>query len=607
MTGELRPPARGGAVELDSAAETVTDRTPMRDIEPVDASAAPDTIETGKRLIRLSEDRGASLADRIAARFYALSWRMPLHRLRLKGRFPLKLLGVPEDPIPGDPMAGKALRAGHFLFRGLKLPTSRADFDNLGVPPAFADYIHSFAWLRDLAAAGVRNDVAPIAEALQRRWLDAHDENIAEPAWRPDNAAWRLLFWLAYAPALLASDDIVHRSRTLNHIARTARHLDRSANIARVGVPQLVAWAGVVAAGLALPGGEPRRSFGEAGLRATLLTAFYADGGTISRAPHMQLDAIAVLSMLQRVYALRQIAPPTWLGEILAITVPALTALQHGDGGLGSWQGSGATSADAVRAVVEASGVRARPLRQARDWGYQRIVAGRTLLLVDAAPPPVARATDAGCASTLAFEFSDGEHRLIVNCGGAALAGATIPGELASVLRTTAAHSTLTLADQNSTAILPDGTLGKGVTAVEIFRREADGASRIELSHDGYVRRHGFSHRRLLILADTGRELRGEDTLLPTGRKRRGTVPATIRFHLGPEVEAAMAGEGDTALLRLPTGALWQLRCAGASMCIEDSLWVDGNGRPTPTYQVELSTDVPTGGASIGWVLRRIG
>src|SRR3546814_2413995 len=65
-------------------------------------------------------------------------------------------------------------------------------------------------------------------------------------------------------------------------------------------------------------------------------------------------------------------------------TVPALLGITHGDGGLGSWQGSGAVSDLLVEAVIKASGVRSRPLRQARDWGYQRLSAGQTVLLVDA-------------------------------------------------------------------------------------------------------------------------------------------------------------------------------------------------------------------------------
>ena len=66
--------------------------------------------------------------------------------------------------------------------------------------------------------------------------------------------------------------------------------------------------------------------------------------------------------------------------------------LVHADGGMGSWQGSGATSALNIQYVVAASGVRTRPLKQARDWGYQRMVANRVVLLADAAPQDPARA-----------------------------------------------------------------------------------------------------------------------------------------------------------------------------------------------------------------------
>src|SRR3546814_6064737 len=76
-------------------------------------------------------------------------------------------------------------------------------------------------------------------------------------------------------------------------------------------------------------------------------------------------------------------------------------------------------SAAAIQAIVEASGVRTRPLKQARDWGYQRLVASKVVVLADAAPPPIARVTEAGCASTLAFELSDGDERIGVNIGGA--------------------------------------------------------------------------------------------------------------------------------------------------------------------------------------------
>ncbi|SNT11340.1 heparinase II/III family protein [Sphingopyxis indica] len=576
-----------------------------------DAEAAvplDDTIEPGKRLIRLPADKGLSLGDRIANHITRLTWRTPLHAFRLKGRFPLKLLGVPEDPVPGDMRAGTAIRAGHFLHRGLKLSIGELDFAAPGVAPAFADYLHSFAWLRDLAAAGTRAESAPIAEAMVRQWLAAHGETVSEPAWSAENSGWRILFWASHAPLILSSSDLIYRSAVLNHLARAARHLDRIADKTRPGVGQLVAWVGIVAASLLMPGGEPRQVFGEAGLRRVLETSFYADGGNISRSPQAQLDAIMALAMLARAYDMRRMEIPPFVQEVLDRTVPALLGLTHSDGGMGSWQGSGATSAEQIDAIVRASGVRTRPLKQARDWGYQRLVASKVVVLADAAPPPIARVTEAGCASTLAFELSDGDERIVVNCGGAALTGATIPADLARGLRTTAAHSTLTIADSNSTAILPNGTLGKGVTEVELDRRETPQGSRLEMSHDGYARRHGLIHRRLLILSPNGRELRGEDMLLPAPRSRRKSDKGfTLRFHLGRNVSASLTADKLGALLRVAGGPLWQFRTSEGALDVEESLWVDGEGRPHPTEQLVVTGTAPAGGASIGWLFKHIG
>jgi uncharacterized heparinase superfamily protein len=251
--------------------------------------------------------------------------------------------------------------------------------------------------------------------------------------------------------------------------------------------------------------------------------------------------------------------------------------------------------------------VRTRPLKQARDWGYQRVGCGATTIVLDAAPPPVSRLAAGGCASTLAFELSDGPHRLVVNCGGAR-GGAALPGDLGEALRTTAAHSTLIIADSNSTAIHADGSLGRGVGEVELDRQELDTGSRLEASHDGYARRHGLLHKRQLQLSADGRELRGEDVLLPSGRRRKGeTAGFAVRFHLAPGVEITPTADGLGALLRIAEGALWQFRCRGGALAIEDSLWVDPNGRARSTSQLVVSGEAPSGGASVGWMFKRAG
>ena len=563
-------------------------------------------IEIGKRLVRVG-DKGLSLGERLANQFYRLTWRTPLHTMRLKGRYPLKLLAVPTDPMPGNRQSGQWMMSGTIRWRGESVAVDAVTFGDDAVSAPFSDYLHRFEWLRELAALGDRGACAPLAEQLMRAWLAKHGDTVSDSSWRPDLVGWRTLFWASHAPLILSSTDLVYRSSVLNSLARGARHLDRGADRAAQGNARLAAWAGIVAAGLLVPGGEPRRTFGEVGLQRAILSGFSEDGGVVSRSPVDQAEVIVLLSMLAQVYDARREQVPEFLAGVQLRAVAALHGVTLGDGALSSWQGSGPVSAENIAQIVAASGVRTRPLRQARDWGYQRMASGATVVVADAAPPPASRIGGGGSASTLAFELSDGNKRLIINCGGAR-GIANIATDLANGLRTTAAHSTLVIGDSNSTAIHNDGTLGAGVRAVELDRSELEGGSKIEASHDGYAKRFGFIHKRTLALSGNGRELRGEDVLLPAPRRRKaGGAVFAIRFHLAPGVEVTPTADGHAALLRIDRGPLWQFRCRGGALTVEESLWIDGTGRPVPTLQFVVSGSAPAGGATVDWLLKRAG
>jgi uncharacterized heparinase superfamily protein len=586
----VTPPPRPGAVPPGERVE------PGRALALADFE--PPQIGAGERLIRLAYRMGVP-GHTLAAPFR----RAPKPRL----------LATVANPLPGDAVAGTALRAGHFLVHGCKAPISHVDFSPTArLTPPFERVVHGFAWLRDLEACAPRSQCTQVAERILTAWLAANPAPAKGPAWKVGHAGHRVLGWLVHAPLILSGNDKKLRSRTLAAIAETARWLDRHVGKAGDRLEEVAGWCAIIGAGLLLPDGKPRRLFGEGGLARALGELVGNDGGVLSRSPLDQMEAIALLTELAACYRAVRRDPPQAVQAMLQMLVPPLLGVTHGDGGLGSWQGAGAVPAERIAALVKASGVRTRPLRDARQWGYQRVTAGRSVLQFDAAPPPLARHARHGCASTLAFEFSAGPQRLIVNCGGAAFAGGLVPVRIEQGLRATAAHSTLVLGDANSTAVLVAGKLGGGVGEVEIDRRtiESEGrgsATRLEASHDGYVARFGLVHRRILLLRDDGSELRGEDLLVPQGRKgKRGKVPFAIRFHLGPGVDATPTAGGRGAGLALPDGSYWQFVAGEGALDLDESLWVDGDGRPHPVQQLVLQGLVSRGGGSFSWLLKKI-
>ena len=524
---------------------------------------------------------------------------------RLKySRQPLKLVAVPRDHVHGDRKRGDALLGGRLMIGTAVVDLNDQDLFVRPFDPAIGDTLQGFSWLRDLAAAASREKGAHFCEALAGHWLLAHG---AKPdwAWMPHLWGERLLYWSAYAPYILSSGDAGYRSALLNTMARGARHLDGHADKAPAGLKRVTAWCGVVAAGLVIQGGVRRLARGEAGLARALGSAQFDDGGLISRAPDEQALLVDRLGLLRSFYAAAKQTMPDAIETASAAALAALHGVTMGDGALSSWQGGNPGEATRLSALIEGCGLRARPLRQARGWGYQRMSALGTIIIFDAAPPPPNMAAD-GSASTLAFEMSDGSQRLVVNCGGPGNLPADLPPDLIQGLRTTAAHSTLVLDDSNSTAILPDGSLGKGVDDVTIERSEDNDASRLEASHDGYVRGFGLIHKRSLMLGNDGKEVRGADQLICKGRRKiRDSAQYAVRFHLAPGIEVTPTADGMGAILRSKGAPPWNFRCRGGQLTIEESLWIDGRGRPQRTSQLAVVGEISSLGGEVGWQFRR--
>ena len=149
---------------------------------------------------------------------------------------------------------------------------------------------------------------------------------------------------------------------------------------------------------------------------------------------------------------------------------PMARAFLHGDGGLTLMNGANAGDPAEWKLALALSESHGKPIADASHTGYQRVKAEQSLVIVDAGKPaPRHLAGLASHAAPLAFEFSVGERRLVVNCGHAASG----PWERPS--RTTAAHSTLVLGSRNACGILANGRLGRVPSHVTARRQEAEG------------------------------------------------------------------------------------------------------------------------------------
>lgn len=540
---------------------------------------------------------------------------LPFYRYSLPGLTATSLAATPTDPWPGRAEAGRAIVQGVFAFAGQSLREPAPLWSPPEAGPEWLAEMHAFAWLRDLRAAG--GDAARRrARDLVGLWLDAH-RTWSMPAWEPLACGRRLANWLGCFEFFAASAEIEFRHRLLAGIAQQAQHLCRALPAGLGGAELIAAAKGLIFAGAALRGGDAWRERGLEILRRELARQILPDGGHVERSPsrHMAvlrdlIDARGVLARAGTPGAGSNAAEadqdvddpgssPKDLSAAIEALAPVLRMYQHGDGGLALFNGSAEEDGWQVDLVLQRAGGPRRPMEEAPECGFQRLCAGRTVVLVDTGAPPPRGLDRHAHAGALSLEVSVGRERIIVNCG----ARANDP-TWRHAQRATAAHSTLVLGDTNSTGLVPGG-LGRAARMRHCRREEEDGRIWLEAAHDGYLRGFGVVHRRRLFLNAEGGDLRGEDSLEPVGY-RVPAGPFTVRFHLHPGVRASLAQGGDSVLLRPPKGGGWKLHAAGALVALEPSIYLGQAAGIRRSLQVVLSGVLGPEGASIKWALRRL-
>ncbi|MCI4665727.1 MAG: heparinase II/III family protein [Neomegalonema sp.] len=561
---------------------------------------------------------GASLRRNIRERF--------TEPAALRGSYrraqPTPLYTLPQDQT-GVADRGRRLVRGVYKFGEQSIEATPQTIWSAEPPSrGWLAELHSFNWLADLAALG-RPAARKLAVDLTVSWLD-RAARYDPVVWAPVVAAERLRAWLT------SSDIMPLDSENGAKLTRSAvAHLDwlqRRGAEARPGLPAILVGVAIVEASISLESTATRYELAAARLDQILEVSLLEDGGVVGRSP---LDALIALEQLGLMLvrcdeagapasaAMRD--APNRLGR-------ALRFFRAADGGLPVFHGSYEAADGRLDAALTRYKLPAEPARELPQSGYVKMVGGRVAVMVDAASASTV-APDRAHASALSFELTSGRRRVVVNSGS----GEHLANEWTRSCRAAPAHTTITLEGQSFVTETPtqdafngDDAIGlAGPLTVTCDRKEERNGVWVLASHDGYIEEFGALVTRRLFLSAEGGDFRGEDTVraegaaaskvqqrrlakLPRSQREKGFA-AEARFHLHPELSAALVADGEAATLRLPHGEVWVMRQAGGLLSIEESVYLGRWGRPEKTSALLIRFDVGEDGGRVRWAFRRVG
>ena len=509
---------------------------------------------------------------------------LPGYTLTLKGKKATAFSATPRDFRPTDPKVGKAILSGRVTLAGsnLEMEATGDVWDRPCPTKAFAVDLHAFGWMPSLMTQGERG--AREALRLTLLWAD-HFARWSPFAWGPEILARRVFNLSCAARKLGGVATEVERQRLIDTLGAQARQLLRPPG-GLAGKAERMVCAAIAGCVIAGPAGAAIRKRALGGLAGALRVTVAGDGGHATRNPEAGLSLLLdLLTLDDALSQLSEPAPESVGGAIQRLTM-ALRIQTMPDGHLASFHGGGPSHAALVAAARAhddwSQSETARAPIAGLVGGLRRIHGALLTVVADVAAPAHGAWGEAACAQPLALEISCGRDRIITSCGWTPRAADR------QALRLTPGHSTLTLGEQSlgdplggwKGDLLGPRLIGRPIH-VGAEHREAEGAVWLEMEHDGWAVPFGLLHQRRLYLDQRLDELRAEERLHPAPSHvddhivRAIAAPYAVRFHLEPGVQASLARDRRSILLRGHSGRGWWFRTDGPDVAIEPSVHID--------------------------------
>ena len=463
--------------------------------------------------------------------------------------------------------------------------------------------LHSFLWLARLD----RKNSKIITKNIIKSWINTffnYDPN----TWDMEITARRIIAWSSNTDITLEDADNNYKEKFFISLIKQSNFLARNLNNLFYNPSKIVCCSAIILSGMIFEENDLNYKIGIKELEKVIKNYFDESGFPKSRNPEEVFVCLKYLILIREWLREAQKNIPDFLNQIIAKCGNCYSMLSCSNKQFPLF--NGATEINCKDYDIFLKNLKYKFTNKNYEVGeLVKIKKKKFEFIIDCGNPPsndFAKYYQAGC---LAFEIISNKQKVICNSGY----GKYLSSKLASLSRSTAAHSTLYINDTSSCTFQKNKFINKvyGNSLIQkhkIIKKnyiEDKDFYSITAAHNGYEKRFGCTHTRSIKISKKNDKIFGYDELKKTKNYSK-LLNYFIRFHIYPETKIVKTMAGNSVLISLSNGEGWSISSETNNFDIEKNIFLGNKNKIINNESIALSGILNKELIAIEWTIERV-
>ena len=433
--------------------------------------------------------------------------------------------------------------------------------------------IHNFLWLNLID----RKNENEIIQKIIGEWIKKYSK-YTKGIWDEDLTSLRVISWISNADLILNTNDKDFNKSFYKNIIRQTNFVKKNINNLNDENKKISSISLLVLSGLVFKEYYIYYKIGLKELKKFIEDYFDENGFPKNRNFENLLTFVQYFILIKEWIKNAQEVVPEYLENIVEKNLVCLNSVNNPLKKLPLFNGSTDKSLSNFFLYLDKLNYSSK--KNLKSVGQVQIVKNKkTALYFDSGEPPNYQLSKDYQSGPLSFEYSSDKDKIITNCGY----GRRISKKFQILSKFTSGQSTLCIDDTSVVKFKQSNLINKAYGSTisnsfkifDVERKEDKINIVISATHNAYLEKFGYLHKRKINFFKKSNSIEGSDYLI---KKNEGiNVGFSIRFHLYPGINTVRTLSGKSILLQTNGNKSWVFSSDELAIDLEKSLFFGRN------------------------------